>query len=135
MTPLGKWLRRKVEKWAGTYYEGQKAPERLREQVIAFANMYPTATRGQFVEMAASLAEEAYAAGYLRGVEWAERDPEPFPGASPETIADEIDPDWKWRPAIQLEVPPGEVVLDHHDLPDVVRAQVEAVQLAARRFG
>ncbi len=127
MTPLVRWLKKKAEAWLGTYYEGPKAPERLREQVVAFANMYPTATRSQWVEFAGTFAAQSYEAGYLRGIEWVERDPDAFdPNLPPEVIADQIDPDWRWRPMIELERPPNEVVTDEKPEREDIRDQVDA---------
>ncbi len=135
MTPLVKWLKKKAAVFAGTYEGGQDPPERLREQVIAFANMYPAATRGQFVDMAATLAEEAWRAGHLCGIEWAERDPNAFdPSLPPEVIADQIDPDWRWRPMSELELPADEVIPEHRTTGELIRQQVAAINLKARRF-
>lgn len=94
-----KWLRQRFEKWAGTFYDGPRPPEdRLREQVVLFANMYPNATRAVWVEFATGLAEEVWRSAYLQGVEWAEReDMGLLP--DPERIMDEIDPEWRDSPS------------------------------------
>lgn len=138
MTPLVRWLRNRAEAWLGRLYEGPSAPKRLREQAIAFANMHPNATRGEWLAFAAGFAEECYEAGYVRGLEWAERDPEPEGGKpSPEEIADEMDPDWLWRPSLVMELPEGDVVPEERDGPAIIRMQAKAVvdeQRRARRF-
>lgn len=94
-----KWLRQRFEKWAGTFYDGPRPPEdRLREQVVLFANMYPNATRAVWVEFATGLAEEVWRSAYLQGVEWAEReDMGLLP--DPDRIMDEIDPEWRDSPS------------------------------------
>jgi hypothetical protein len=133
-----RWWRRRSEKAADTYYEGPEPPDRLRESATSFANMYPSATRKQFVEMAAELAAEAYRSGWVRGFEWAERDPDALgtinPKIPPEVIADQIDPDWRWRPAVVLEGPPHEPVPEVQDAARLIRDQVAAVNVRARRF-
>lgn len=97
MTPFGRWLRKRLEKFLGRWEEGQQPPARLRDEVTSFANFNPKATRAEWLEFAASFAEACYLTGYIRGVEWAERDPEISPRA-PEQLADEIDPEWRNRP-------------------------------------
>lgn len=97
------WIRRKLEEWMGEYSEDGSPPDRLRLEVLSFAEMYPNATRGQFVDFAARFAGECWRAGYIRGVEWAERDPDEV-AASPEQLADKFDPEWRWRPAGDLNL-------------------------------
>lgn len=94
-----KWLRQRFEKWAGSFYQGPRPPEeRLRQQAVDFANMFPAATREQWVNFAAGLAEEVWRSAYLHGIEWAEReDMDALP--DPETIMDQIDPEWRDNPA------------------------------------
>ncbi len=102
MTPFGNWLRRQWERWVGKWYEGPTPPQRLREMVVLFANMYPHATRQEWVEFAAGHAGEAYTSGYVRGWERSERDPEAMPWrvTNPEMIADEMDPGWRDGPSV-----------------------------------
>lgn len=135
MTPFGRWVRNGLERLLGRFEEGQDAPPRIREQVLAFANHFPKATREQWVAFAAGFAEECYSSGYVRGVEWAEREPRPT-GATPEQIADLIDPTWidrPWRPDLELEAP-ADVVPERRDPQDVLRDQVAALRPKARRF-
>lgn len=139
MTPLKKYLRKLAERFLGTYEEGEQAPKRLREQVIAFAEMYPKATRDEWVAFAAGFADECYEAGFIRGVEWVERDPEALdfpPGRSPEEIADAMDPTWRerpWSPNGELQGG-AEVVPEVRHPDDVLREQAEALKARARRF-
>ncbi len=127
MTPLVRWLRNRAEAWIGQRYEGPAPPARLREQVISFANMYPHATRRMWENFASDFAEQCYRSGYIRGVEWAERDPDAFdPSVTPEMIADEMDPDWRWRPAVVLENPDG-LVPEAYEGPQVAVDQVATI--------
>lgn len=137
MTPVGKWLRERLERFLGRYEEGEDPPARIREQVIVFASMNPKATRIEWVDFAATLAEESYRSGYIRGVEWAERDPlATRPGDTPEAIADALDPSWRerpWQPQVYLDGDPSELVSDEPRRPDDQLA--DALRgLKARRF-
>ncbi len=132
MTPLKKWLRNRAEKWLHQHYEGPAAPKRLREEVIAFANLHPHATRDKWVAFATDFANQCYESGYLRGVEWAERDPDAFDASlPPDMIADQMDPDWRWRPAIELEFPDGVVPATVAEA-EVIREQIAAFKKLAR---
>ena len=129
-----RWLRDKFEQTIGVYYEGEEPPRRLREQVISFANLYPRATRAEWAEFAASFAEECYRAGYLRGVEWVERDEQRDPNApTPEEIANDMDPDWIWRPLVKLEdgsYVVGDIRPEHEEIED----QIDRLKVRAREF-
>lgn len=107
MTPVGKWVRNKLEEWLERRYEGPDPPDRLRAQVTSFAEQYPFATRAEWLEFAVMFARECYRVGYVRGFEWAERDVERHPGAlTPDELADMIDPGWReWSPPIDLTNP------------------------------
>lgn len=108
-----KWLRKLAEKYAETYYEGPHPPARLSQMVVYFANLYPHATRQEWIAFAQGHAEECYRSGYSRGEEWAERDEDAqIPSGQPEAIADALDPDWRWRDSIELEGDPMAVALD-----------------------
>lgn len=127
------WLRDKFEKAVGTYYEGEEPPERIGQQVIVFANMHPHATRAEWTEFAAEFARECYRAGYLRGVEWVERDEQREGGPSPEEIANQLDPDWIWRRAVVLEN--GEhVVRDLRPEHEQIEEQLQFLERKGRRF-
>jgi hypothetical protein len=99
VTALKRWLSRRAEKFLDKYYEGPEPPQRISDLVIEFANLYPTATRSQWLRFATEHAREAYRAGYQRGYEYVERDPDFFrTDLPPDMIADMHDPDWRWRP-------------------------------------
>lgn len=109
-----KWVRKRLELFAGTYEEGADPPNRIRKQVEAFASLNPHATRAEWIEFAARFSGETYAAGYIRGVEWAEREPDAgvVPGL-PEAIADDLDPEWRNVPIGDLRL--NDVVPDGFD--------------------
>lgn len=116
MTPVTKWLRRKAEEWIEKYYEGPEPPERFALMAIEFANLYPTATREQWVAFATEQARGAYRSGYMRGFEYVERDPSAWrPDLPPEILADMIDPDWRTRPVDRGIMYPEAVPVDAHD--------------------
>lgn len=99
MTVLSRWAAKKAEQYLKRYYEGPEPPLRFADMAIEFANLYPTATRAQWLRFATEHAREAYRAGYQRGYEYVERDPDFFrTDLPPDKIADMHDPDWRWRP-------------------------------------
>jgi hypothetical protein len=107
------FIRNFLEKLLGRFYEGPKMPLRLSDLVVAFANMYPRATRAEWVRFAQSHASVCYQAGYVRGIESSERDYQE-PETPPEVLADAIDPmwrhrvyDWKWGHVRELSEPGG----------------------------
>lgn len=115
-----------MDKVLGEYAEGGSPPDRLREQAVAFANLNPTATRAEFTFFAAAIAEAAWRAAYLRGVEHSEREPVEADPNMPEKIADHLDPDWRWRPMDELEAP-DEVVPDRRTAEEeIARANARA---------
>lgn len=133
MTPLQRWIRGKLEKWAGNFYEGPQPPDRLDAIVLAFVDTYPNATRRQWIDFAREHAREAYRAGYMRGFEYTERDPEGWrPDLPPELLADMIDPSWRWTPMDsgieQVEDAPVE------DVPDEVRRIIEEMKRTVQRW-
>ncbi len=93
MTPLLRLLRNLF----GTAAEGPVAPEEVRDIVVQFANMNPSATRREWVEFAAAQAQEAYRVGWLRGYEFQEAEWR-RPGRSPDDWAEAM---WgpRWRHA------------------------------------
>lgn len=96
-----RWLRNRFEKWAGSFYQGPRPPEeRLRQQAIDFANMYPSASRENWVNFAAGLAEEVWKSAYIHGVEHAAR--EDF-DLDPEVVMNDIDPEWRDSPSVLLD--------------------------------
>jgi hypothetical protein len=92
MTPLKKSLRNVVQKMAGTFYEGPIPPKRIVDAVEHFAHSKDALLLEEWVEFAAIHACEAYKTGYVRGVEYAERDnsnPD-----NPELLAAEREQTW-----------------------------------------
>lgn len=110
MTPIARWFRNQVERFLGVFYEGPEPPRRLAELAVYFAQTNPHATRGDWMGFAIDSINEAYKLGYIRGVEYVERDPEMFRREpTPEQFADALDPDWREREPLilnrQEEVP------------------------------
>ncbi len=136
-----------TEKLFDRFYEGPEPPDRLGDMVIAFANMYPSATRLDWVQFASEHARECYRSGYLRGFEYAEREPDE-PEVDPDELMDALegrawrdnpvgpdlsppDPnDWEWYPGgIILEGDQHEVVGDEPETDeDAVRAQKARIE-------
>lgn len=120
------WLSRRRQKREGQFFEGPAPPRRVRDQVIAFANAFPGATRLQWVEAMVDLCEGFWIDGWARGHEWAER-AERKSGITPEAIADQIDPEWRERPAVEL-ARPGDLVQDVREIEDVQRDYLTALR-------
>ncbi len=74
MSMLTRAARRIYEKLRSMYYEGPEPPDRLAQIVVDFANSHPKANRKQWVAFAVAIAGDSYRDGYMRGLEWAERD-------------------------------------------------------------
>jgi hypothetical protein len=100
LTPVLRFLKRQVEHYLGSFYEGPEPPRRLRRMVLLFANAHPKATRREWAEFAAAHAAEAYQSGYTRGWERSERDADAMPWLvqEPEIVADALDPGWRDGP-------------------------------------
>jgi len=106
------------------FYEGPEMPARFDELSTAFANENPHATRLDWVMFANEHSAECYRSGWLRGFEYAERDPH-GPATEPETIADLLTPewrdnahDWEWQPELPLMFDPNAQVVDAGDSED-----------------
>lgn len=130
-----KWLRARLEKWAGTFYEGPEPPERFRDHAVFFANLNPRATREEWVEFATELSRETYSAGYYRGYEASERergDAEDFTTLPPDIIADQMDPEWRNSDAVVLDFPEA-IVPESVAHADLIREQM-ALANRGRRF-
>lgn len=113
MTPILRWFRDFRERWLGKMYEGPEPPERLATMVIAFAQMNPQATRFDWTRFAIEHARECYRAGWTRGFEYVERDPEERAAIrhlDPETLASALDPNWRWSPELTIDGIPREPV-------------------------
>jgi|ERR1700722_2026544 len=112
-TPIVRWFRNLREKLLGKFYDGPEAPDRLRQMVVVFANTNPTATRLEWIRFAVEHAKESYRAGWVRGYEYTERDPDEravMRHVDPEMIALAMDPDWEWSPEVKLAEDPATVV-------------------------
>jgi hypothetical protein len=107
-----KWIRAWLEKLIGCFYEGEVPPQRLREIVTVWANEHPHATRAEWLTMVEEWGDEVYRSAFLRGVEYVERDPTFWKDIDPDLIADEIDPDWRWRPEVKLDGDPDFVPIE-----------------------
>jgi hypothetical protein len=119
-TPLQRIVAKVADAIAGTWQEGADPPPRFVQQSEDFANRNPSATRRQWADFAARLAGEAYRAGFRRGYEHVERDPEPaFKALPPELIADHEDPEWR-HPSRRIVAPDLSNPLD-----EVTDAEVE----------
>jgi hypothetical protein len=127
---------RLAEKLAGHFYEGPEPPERIAEMARVFASLHPRATRGEWLAMAEELAREAYRSGWVRGFEYAERDPEE-PAVSPEVIADAHLPGWRdrahdWSWETGLPAPGGLDLVPEDESPpnEVAQAFIDAIEAA-----
>lgn len=85
------------ERLRGRYYEGPTPPKRLSAAARTFAAVRPNASAAQWVEFVTDLAEESYRSGYVRGLEWCERDLERRdPVVDPEVLAANERHDMSW---------------------------------------
>lgn len=113
MTPLVRWFRDIRERLFGKYFDGPEPPDRLSQMVIAFAQTNPQATRFDWTRFAIDHARECYRAGYTRGYEYTERDPDEraiISQLDPDLIATALDPDWKWSAELNINGIPKEPV-------------------------
>lgn len=113
MPPIVRWFRDIRERIFGKFYDGPEPPDRLAQMVIAFALTTPQATRFDWTRFAIDHARECYRAGYTRGVEYVERDPDEralLSQLDPDAIADALSPDWRWSPELDLNGIPKEPV-------------------------
>lgn len=130
---LKNWIRTKAEKALDRFYEGPQPPERLIELVLAFVELYPNATRADWMRFAIEHGNECYRSGYQRGVEYVERAPETWrPDVPPEVVADMVDPDWRWRPY------DGGIEYEQHEVPvteepNEVQRVIDEIKRTARK--
>ena len=111
---LTKILRRWWE-WAfGAWYEGPTTPARLVQQPRIWANTRPKATRAEWLALCEAAVRSAYAAGWQRGFEHAEREPG-GPSQVPEQLADLLHPGWREAaPLAELDfLDPSSVPLEY----------------------
>jgi hypothetical protein len=126
------WFQKWLEKRHNRFYEGFDVPVRYHTEIEAFASQGPH-TRHEWGNFANVLAHRAYAEGYVRGIEWVERDREAWwPEIDPEVLADVMDPAWRQIP-IRLEdadhiVPDvlDEVKVLQDGMDKMIRQQMEA---------
>jgi len=130
---LDRWKRRRLEK---ERVAAVQAPEHLRRMVFSFANANPRATRVEWVGFAGTLAEEAYATGYVRGLEQADEDNAGSAGVTPEQVADLLDPSWRERAwnGESLAGPADDQVPEARTHDDAFREQAEAAIGKFRRL-
>jgi len=96
--------------------------------------MNPHATRQDWVDFASGFAESVFEAAYIRGVEWAERDPQvqEQENVPPDVIADQIDGGaWRFGAPVILEFPDG-IVPETVDEAQVIRDQMEEANRRGR---
>ena len=128
------WVRKLLERWLDRFSEGPDAPQRTKDMVVAFANSNPRATRADWVRFSQEHAAEAWRAGYLRGVEYVERDPELWrPRLPPEVSASAQDPGWSLdENPFALDGVPDEVVAEARDEATDAEADMVMANIAAR---
>lgn len=102
MTLFVRWLRRIYEKLVGVFYEGPKAPPRLGDAVLKFAEMNPKATRFDWIVFCQRHAASSYQSGWVRGYEWAERELDKKPEYHPDRVADALSNDWRLSEPLTL---------------------------------
>ena len=97
MTRAGRMFRNLLERLLGRYYEGPEPPQRIGQNVSAFATLNPRATVGDWMDFTTRYASECYRSGHVRGLEWAERDLDRRdPVTDPELLEDHRRNDWSW---------------------------------------
>jgi hypothetical protein len=129
MTIFSRFFRRAIEKTAAIYYEGPEPPLRLGDYVEEFARRNPYATRGEWINFTKQQCAESYRSGWMRGYEYVERDEdEEIKKADPESIADALDPDWRWSDPVVLATGREEVVQSEYDHDAEIARQVAEIQ-------
>lgn len=79
MNKIKRALRDALERVLARFYEGPEPPVRIGETVTIFRVMNPEADAEAWARFAALHAEDCYRAGFVRGIERAERDPNKMP--------------------------------------------------------
>lgn len=91
-----KWLRKLAERYLDKYEEGPEPPDRIAFMVDEFMSLNPDATKYDWAKFAAVHAAQSYREGYVRGVEYVERDPDQWwPDPAPDVVADSLTPSWR----------------------------------------
>ena len=96
-TRLQRWIAKLAERVVGRYYEGPEPPLRLAEQVVMFAATHKDVTVDEWARYATALAGSAYRSGYVRGLEWAERDLDKLDVGDPDVLASNEAHDFEWH--------------------------------------
>lgn len=94
MNAVARFVRDTLERLAGVFYEGPQPPPRLRDEVLVFRAMHPSASVADWVEFAMQHGEASYRAGFDRGIEWRERDIANKDPHDPDRIADDEANGW-----------------------------------------
>ena len=128
-TRLQRWMRNLAERFATRYYEGPEPPDRLIEQVLAFAQAHPTANRGEWMGFAAALARSSYRSGYVRGLEWAERDLDKLDMGDPERLAEQQAHDFEWHAPALTSADLSTAVASHNYLDALPNDEARAYAL------
>jgi len=90
MTPVKRFARNMVQMIRKQFYEGPDPPARIASAVRHFIEVCPNATKEQWREFAELHAQECYRTGYVRGLEWAERDLDRKPKDDPDVLAEQM---------------------------------------------
>jgi hypothetical protein len=89
MVPAKRMLRNMAQRIAKVFYEGPEPPKRIAVAVAEFVRASPHATQQEWSAFALHFAQECYRTGYVRGLEWSERDIERRdPAVDPEAFVE-----------------------------------------------
>ena len=91
---LKQQLRKLQQKRRNTYYEGPKAPVRIREEIRLFSIANIGATPEEWAKFTESIACHSYEDGFTRGYEWLQRGWDRKPDATLERVAEAERHDW-----------------------------------------
>jgi hypothetical protein len=131
VTRLSRAWRNLLERLLGRYYETDRVPTRMVQMVVTFANLHPQATRAEWTRFAALNAAEAYSIGYVRGLEWSERDVDRRePSVDPEALIAMAGYGDEWRDVAVELADPEDVV--QQDRPDTSRREIEQYNIGLR---
>jgi hypothetical protein len=67
------YLRKFIDKLTKHCYDGPDLPLRFRDEILLFRVTYPIGGIEECIQYAISVAEKAYQAGFLRGIEWQDK--------------------------------------------------------------
>lgn len=98
MVPAKRMLRNMAQRVAKVFYEGPEPPKRLAVAVDEFARANQHATQRDWSTFALHFAQECYRTGYVRGLEWSERDIERRdPAVDPEVFVEQVQNDMSFE--------------------------------------